>query len=61
MASAHELWDTPERRALRAAVADFTAREIVPNLTAWEEAGEVPRSAHARASELGLLELNFPE
>jgi acyl-CoA dehydrogenase len=61
MTSAHELWDTPERRALRAAVAEFTEREIVPNLPAWEEAGEVPRSLHQQAARLGLLELDFPE
>jgi acyl-CoA dehydrogenase len=61
MTSAHELWDTPERRALRAAVAEFTTREIVPHLAAWEEAGEVPRSVNRKAAELGLLELNFPE
>jgi acyl-CoA dehydrogenase len=61
MTSAHQLWETPERRALRAAVADFTEREIVPHLAAWEEAGEVPRSLHHKAAELGLLELDFPE
>jgi acyl-CoA dehydrogenase len=59
--SAHELWNTPERRALREAVAEFTAREIVPHLSGWEEAGEVPRSAGEKAAELGLLELDFPE
>ena len=61
MTSAHELWNTPERRALRKAVAELTAREIVPHLGAWEEAGEVPRSAGEKAAELGLLELDFPE
>jgi acyl-CoA dehydrogenase len=61
MTSAHELWDTPERQALRAAVAEFTEREIVPHLAAWEDAGEVPRPLHAKAAELGLLELDFPE
>ncbi len=61
MTSAHELWNTPERRALRAVVARFTANEIVPHLSAWEEAGETPRSANEKAAELGLLELDFPE
>jgi acyl-CoA dehydrogenase len=59
--SAYEPWNTEERRALRKVVAEFTEREIVPNLPAWEEAGEVPRSVHRRAAELGLLELGFPE
>jgi acyl-CoA dehydrogenase len=42
-------------------VADFTTREILPGLAAWEEAGEVPRSLHRAAAGLGLLELGFPE
>ena len=61
MTSAHELWTTPERRGLRDAVARFTEREIVPNLPAWEDAGEVPRSLHEKAGDLGLLALDFPE
>jgi len=58
--SAHAAWSTPERRALRALVADFTEREIGPHLAVWEDAGELPRSLHARAGDLGLLELGFP-
>lgn len=61
MTSAHELWSTDERTALRDAVAAFTTREIVPNLAAWEDAGELPRELHVKAAELGLLELGFPE
>ena len=61
MTSTSELWETPERRALRQAVADFTTREIVPNLPAWEEAGALPRSLHEKAADLGLLGLDFPE
>jgi acyl-CoA dehydrogenase len=33
----------------------------VPHLEAWEDAGELPRSLHLRAGELGLLALGFPE
>lgn len=54
-------WRTPERRALRALVADFTTREIVPHLADWEQAGEVPRALHRRAAEVGLLGVAFPE
>ncbi|ETT28787.1 isovaleryl-CoA dehydrogenase [Rhodococcus aetherivorans] len=61
MTSANELWYTDERRALREAVRGFTRREIVPNLPAWEEAGELPRSLHEKAAELGLLGFDFPE
>ncbi len=59
--SAHDAWRTPERQALRAMVADFTEREIVPHLERWEDEGALPRSLHERAGDLGLLELGFPE
>lgn len=59
--SAHDAWQTPERRELRALVRRFTEREIVPQLEQWEDAGELPRSLHRRAGELGLLALGFPE
>ncbi|MCD2192773.1 acyl-CoA dehydrogenase family protein [Actinomycetospora endophytica] len=59
--SAHDAWETPERRELRALVRRFTEREIVPHLDAWEDAGELPRSLHRRSGELGLLALGFPE
>lgn len=55
------LWNTPERIALRKSVADFTNRHVVPNLADWEAAEEVPRWVHAKAAEVGLLELDFPE
>jgi acyl-CoA dehydrogenase len=54
-------WRTDERRDLRALVADFTEREIVPHLAGWEEAGEVPRELHATAAAVGLLGAGFPE
>jgi acyl-CoA dehydrogenase len=59
--SAHDAWETPERRELRAMVRRFTEREIVPHLEGWEDVGELPRSLHRRAGELGLLALGFPE
>ena len=59
--SAHDAWETPERRELRATVRRFTEREIVPHLEGWEDAGELPRSLHRRAGKLGLLALGFPE
>jgi acyl-CoA dehydrogenase len=54
-------WTTPERVALRAAVRDFTTREIVPNLEQWERDGELPRSLHRAAADAGLLGVAFPE
>jgi acyl-CoA dehydrogenase len=56
-----DVWHTEERVALRKVVRDFTEREIVPHLAAWEDAGEVPRSLHRAAAEAGLLGTAFPE
>jgi acyl-CoA dehydrogenase len=54
-------WRTSERKALRELVAEFTEREIVPHLAAWEEAGEVPRELHRKAAAVGLLGAGFAE
>ncbi|HEX3823011.1 MAG TPA: acyl-CoA dehydrogenase family protein [Mycobacteriales bacterium] len=56
-----DVWNTPERIALRALVRDFTSREIVPHLDQWEFDGEVPRSLHRAAADAGLLGVGFPE
>jgi acyl-CoA dehydrogenase len=56
-----DVWATPERRALRELVRDFTRQEIAPYLAAWELAGEVPREVHRQAAEIGILGLGFPE
>ncbi|RSN52013.1 acyl-CoA dehydrogenase family protein, partial [Actinomadura sp. WAC 06369] len=48
------IWNTPERTALRELVRDFTAKEIVPHLAGWEDAGELPRDLHARAAGAGV-------
>lgn len=54
-------WETDERRALRASARRFAEAEIVPNLAAWEDAGEVPRELHTKAAAAGLLGVGFPE
>ena len=46
---------------LRDLVRRFTEREIVPHLADWERAGEVPRTLHAAAAEVGLLGIGYPE
>src|SRR3954464_10733940 len=56
-----DVWNTPERVALRKVARDFTVREIAPNVAQWERAGELPRSLHKKASEAGLLGVAFPE
>jgi len=56
-----DVWGTPERTALRALAAEFTEREIAPNVDQWERDGELPRSLHERAASAGLLGTAFPE
>jgi acyl-CoA dehydrogenase len=51
----------PEHEAFRATIRRFVEREIEPYATAWDEAGEFPRELYARAAEVGLLGLGFPE
>lgn len=42
-------------------VRDFVAREVEPNLAAWEQAGVLDRSLYATAGEVGLLGLDVDE
>src|SRR5690606_25908308 len=56
-----DLWNTPERTALRETVRTFAAKEILPHVEEWEDAGELPRSLHRSAGGLGLLGLGQPE
>ncbi|MBC2639302.1 MULTISPECIES: acyl-CoA dehydrogenase family protein [unclassified Rhodococcus (in: high G+C Gram-positive bacteria)] len=55
------VWDTPERQELRKTVRSFVERRILPNLDEWERDGELPRTLHREAAELGLLGAGFPE
>ncbi|WP_280406692.1 acyl-CoA dehydrogenase family protein [Nocardia carnea] len=55
------VWNTPERRELRATVRSFAEREIMPHLDDWERDGEIPRELHKKAGALGLLGIQFPE
>ncbi|QGK70506.1 acyl-CoA dehydrogenase [Allosaccharopolyspora coralli] len=54
------VWDCPQRRELRSTVRRFVDREILPNLEEWERRGELPRSLHRSAGDLGLLGAGFP-
>ncbi len=49
-----------EHRILREQVRRFVEDEVVPNGPAWEKAGQVPRSAHRKMAELGLLGIRVP-
>ncbi|MGJ4888543.1 acyl-CoA dehydrogenase family protein [Bradyrhizobium sp. HKCCYLRH3099] len=52
---------TAEHEAFRDVVRRFVDKEIAPFANAWDEAGEFPRTLYAKAAEIGLLGLGFPE
>lgn len=52
---------TAEHEAFRTQVRRFVERECAPNIEAWEAAEELPRELHAKAAEVGLLGVGFPE
>jgi len=41
--------------------AEFTRREVAPNLQDWEDAGSIPRELHLAAAKQGLLGIGFEE
>jgi acyl-CoA dehydrogenase len=51
---------TEEHELLRRSIRAFVEKEVAPNVAAWEEAGEIPRSLWRRLGELGFLGLEFP-
>ncbi|MEP7179003.1 MAG: acyl-CoA dehydrogenase family protein [Pseudonocardiales bacterium] len=53
-------FETPERLALGDTIRRFMASDVLPCQDDWERAGELPRSLHRRAAELGLIGLSFP-
>ncbi|NPV25085.1 acyl-CoA dehydrogenase family protein [Bradyrhizobium aeschynomenes] len=52
---------TAEHEAFRDVVRRFVDKEIAPFASAWDEAGEFPRALYAKAADIGLLGLGFPE
>ncbi|MDP6345778.1 MAG: acyl-CoA dehydrogenase family protein [Alphaproteobacteria bacterium] len=52
---------TDEHEAFRATVRRFVEREVEPYVAEWDEAEEFPREMYKKASELGLLQLGYPE
>jgi acyl-CoA dehydrogenase len=52
---------SPEHLALRETVRRFVAKEISPFVNEWDEAGSFPRELYAKAAEVGLLGIGFPE
>ncbi len=52
---------TEEHRMFRDALRRFLAREVVPHIEEWEEAGIVPREAWKKMGEQGFLCMSVPE
>lgn len=52
---------TAEHETFREQVRRFVERECMPNIEAWEAAGELPRALHGKAAEAGLLGIGYPE
>ena len=52
---------TAEHEAFREVMRRFVEKEIEPHAYEWDEAGEFPRTLYAKAAEIGLLGLGFPE
>ena len=50
-----------DHEAFRDVMRRFVSREIEPYAHEWDEANEFPRTLYAKASEIGLLGLGFPE
>jgi alkylation response protein AidB-like acyl-CoA dehydrogenase len=51
---------TEEQEQLRKEIREFSAREIAPNVAAWDEASEFPMAAIKKLGAMGLLGVIFP-
>jgi acyl-CoA dehydrogenase len=56
-----DAWDDEERRALRQMVRTFVQREVLPHVSEWERAGQLPRELHKSAATAGILGAGYPE
>ena len=52
---------TEDQQLLRDTVREFAESEILPNVMDFDESQEFPREVMAKAAELGLLGILFPE
>jgi alkylation response protein AidB-like acyl-CoA dehydrogenase len=51
---------TEDQEALRREIRDFSAREIAPNVSRWDEASEFPMDVVKQLGQMGLLGVIFP-
>ncbi len=52
---------TEEHQQWRAQLRKFMEKEVIPYIDDWEEAGELPLELWSKASDIGLLQLGYPE
>jgi len=52
---------TEEQEHLRREIRDFAAREIAPNVSAWDESSEFPHATIKKLGAMGLLGVIFPQ
>ena len=52
---------TEEQEQLRREIRNFAAREIAPNLMAWDEASEFPLGVVKKLGAMGMLGIIFPQ
>ena len=60
MAPARAIFEA-DHDLFRESAREFVAREVVPNVAKWEEAGIVDRDMFSKAGEAGLLGMALPE
>src|SRR5271167_4078864 len=51
---------TEDQEHLRREIREFAAREIAPNIMAWDEASEFPLAVVKKLGAMGLLGMIFP-
>ncbi|MBA1148189.1 acyl-CoA dehydrogenase family protein [Ectothiorhodospiraceae bacterium WFHF3C12] len=61
MSPDHSPFYTEEHLAFRDSLRSFVAKEIEPHAHEWDEAGSFPRELYAKAADIGLIPLGFPE
>lgn len=59
--AAYQQYFGETQNLVRQTVRKFVQQEILPNVEAWEEAGELPRSLYEKAGAAGILGIGYPE
>lgn len=52
---------TADHESWRAQLRKFLDKEVAPNLDDWDENGNIPDEMWAKAADIGLLQLGYPE